>query len=93
MRGTACAVMNAANETAVELFLNRKIRFCQIYEYVRSAVEALKQDGIPVTVDLTGLAAGSYSCQLRFPTENYPDVSFEPETPALTVTLSETTAE
>ena len=41
MRGTACAVMNAANETAVELFLNRKIRFCQIYEYVRSAVEAL----------------------------------------------------
>ena len=41
MRGTACAVMTAANETAVELFLNRKIRFCQIYEYVRSAVEAL----------------------------------------------------
>ena len=59
----------------------------------RSAVEALKQDGIPVTVDLTGLAAGSYSCELRFPTENYPDVSFEPETPALTVTLSEATAE
>ena len=59
----------------------------------RSAVEALKQDGIPVTVDLTGLAAGSYSCELRFPTENYPDVTFEPETPALTVTLSEATAE
>ena len=59
----------------------------------RSAVEALKKDGIPVTVDLTGLAAGSYSCELRFPTENYPDVSFEPETPALTVTLSPATAE
>ena len=59
----------------------------------RSAVEALKQDGIPVTVDLTGLAAGSYSCELRFPTENYPDVSFEPETPALTVTLSAAAAE
>lgn len=59
----------------------------------RSAVEALRKDGIPVTVDLTGLAAGSYSCELRFPTENYPDVSFEPETPALTVTLSETPAE
>ena len=59
----------------------------------RSAVEALKQDGIPVTVDLTGLAAGSYSCELRFPTENYPDVSFEPETPALSVTLSAAAAE
>ena len=41
MRGTACAVMNAANETAVELFLREKIRFCEIYELVRSAVEAL----------------------------------------------------
>ena len=44
-------------------------------------------------MDLTGLTAGSYSCALRFPTENYPDVSFEPETPALTVTLSQATAE
>lgn len=59
----------------------------------RSAVEALKQDGIPITVDLTGLEAGSYSCELRFPTENYPDVTFEPETPALTVTLTEAPAE
>jgi 1-deoxy-D-xylulose-5-phosphate reductoisomerase len=41
MRGTACAVMNAANEAAVDLFLNKRIRFCEIYELVRSAVEAL----------------------------------------------------
>ena len=46
-----------------------------------------------MTVDLTDLAAGSYSCELHFPTENYPDVTFEPETPALTVTLNPATAE
>ncbi len=59
----------------------------------RSTVEALKKDGIPITVDLTDLEAGSYSCELRFPTENYPDVTFEPETPSLTVTLTEAPAE
>ena len=41
MCGTACAVMNAANEAAVDLFLHEKIRFCEIYALVRSAVEAL----------------------------------------------------
>ena len=55
--------------------------------------EALKKDGIPVTVDLTDLGAGTYTCALRFPTENYPDVSFEPETPVLTVSLSEAVPE
>ena len=55
----------------------------------RSAVEALKRDGIPITVDLTGFQAGTYSCTLRFPTENYPDVTFEPEISAITVTLTE----
>lgn len=54
----------------------------------KSAVEALKQDGIPITVNLTGYQAGTYSCALRFPTENYPDVSFEPEVSAITVTLT-----
>lgn len=55
----------------------------------RSAVEALKRDGIPITVDLTGFQAGTYSCPLRFPTENYPDVTFEPEISVITVTLTE----
>ena len=55
----------------------------------KSAVEALKRDGIPITVDLTGFQAGSYSCPLRFPTENYPDVTFEPEISAITVTLTQ----
>ena len=59
----------------------------------RSAVEALKKDGIPVTVDLTGLGAGSHSCELRFPVEGYPGVSFEPETPAISIVLTEAKAE
>ena len=55
----------------------------------RSVVEQLKENGIPVTVDLTGLTAGIYECTLNFPTETYSNVRFEPEMPAITVTLSE----
>lgn len=55
----------------------------------RSSVEEMKRSGVSVTVDLTGLGAGSHSCELRFPEESYPGVSFEPETPAITVSLSE----
>ena len=32
--GTACALMNAANETAVSMFLNDRISFCEIYDKV-----------------------------------------------------------
>ena len=46
-----------------------------------------------VTVDLTGLGAGSHSCELRFPVEGYPGVSFEPETPAISIVLTEAKAE
>ena len=35
----SCAVMNAANEAAVQLFLEDKIGFPEIYELVREAVE------------------------------------------------------
>lgn len=59
----------------------------------KSAIEALKKDGIPITVNLTGFQEGTYSCPLRFPTENYPDVSFEPEISAITVTLTRATEE
>ena len=52
-------------------------------------IDALKQEGIPITVNLTGFAAGEYSCPLRFPTENYPEVSFEPEVSAIDVKLTE----
>lgn len=55
----------------------------------KSAVEALKADGIPITVNLTDYTAGEYSCPLRFPTENYPQVSFEPEVSAIQVKLTQ----
>ena len=59
----------------------------------RSAIEALKTEGIPITVNLTGYTAGEYSCPLRFPTENYPEVTFEPEIAAIAVKLTESTGE
>ena len=71
-------------------------QYKQIQVYVtgpRSAVEALKKDGIPITVNLTDYTAGSYSCPLQFPTENYPDVTFDPETSAINVNLTEVTPE
>ena len=39
--GTACPVMNGANEAAVALYLEDKIGFYDIYELVRGAVEAV----------------------------------------------------
>ena len=39
--GTACPVMNGANEAAVALFLEDKIGFYDIYELVSGAVEAV----------------------------------------------------
>lgn len=59
----------------------------------RSVVEALKEDGIPITVNLTGFAEGEYSCPLRFPVENYPEVSFEPEISTISVKLTQITEE
>lgn len=59
----------------------------------RSVVEALREDGIPITVNLTDLAEGEYSCPLRFPTENYPEVSFEPEISTISVKLTQITEE
>ncbi len=39
--GTACPVMNGANEAAVALFLEGKIGFYEIYSLVKGAVEAV----------------------------------------------------
>lgn len=39
--GTACPVLNGANEEAVALYLEDKIGFYEIYELVRGAVEAV----------------------------------------------------
>ncbi|MGO9481938.1 MAG: 1-deoxy-D-xylulose-5-phosphate reductoisomerase [Candidatus Kryptoniota bacterium] len=39
--GTATSVLNAANEAAVDLFLQRKIKFTQIAEFVREALDSI----------------------------------------------------
>ena len=55
----------------------------------RSAVEAMEESGVPITVDLSGLGAGEHTCPLIMPTENHADLTFEPETPEITITLTE----
>lgn len=45
MGGVSCAVMNAANEIAVQLYLKKVISFGGIYETVASAVENIKGSG------------------------------------------------
>lgn len=42
IRGTACAVMNAANEEAVGLYLEEKISFNEIYECVCYVMDTIK---------------------------------------------------
>ena len=53
----------------------------------RSEIEELMTDGIDAVVDLTGLAAGSYDLALTVPEESYPGITFEMETPTVSVTL------
>jgi len=45
--GTATAVLNAANEAAVDLFLQRKIGFLRIAELVRKALDTLPKKSSP----------------------------------------------
>ena len=50
--GTACAVMNGANEEAVALFLQDKIGFYDIYELVSKAVAEVKNIQNPTLEDI-----------------------------------------
>lgn len=50
--GTACAVMNGANEEAVALFLDDKIGFYDIYELVKAAVEEVPNVMEPALEDI-----------------------------------------
>lgn len=52
MGGTACAVMNGANEEAVALFLQDKIGFYEIYELVAKAVEEVPHVQDPSLEDI-----------------------------------------
>ena len=52
--GTATAVLNGANEQAVELFLNRKIAFKQIPESIEAALEKHSVKSNPSIDDVLG---------------------------------------
>ena len=52
MGGTACAVMNGANEEAVALFLNDEIGFYDIYELVSRAVREVPNVMEPTLEDI-----------------------------------------
>ncbi|SHH75841.1 1-deoxy-D-xylulose 5-phosphate reductoisomerase [Sporobacter termitidis DSM 10068] len=65
--GTACAVMNAANEAAVSLFLEEKIAFSAIYECVAAALDRIRNieapsidDILAADLEARGFVAGLY---------------------------------
>lgn len=55
----------------------------------RSEVEQLQNDGVSVSVDLSGLSAGTYEIEPVFDTERFPNITFQPEHEKMTVTLTE----
>jgi 1-deoxy-D-xylulose-5-phosphate reductoisomerase len=57
--GTACAVLNAASETAVALFLEEKISFLEIEEYVAGALETIRNISSPSLVDILSADAAA----------------------------------
>ena len=58
--GTAPAVMNAANEVAVHLFLDGEIGYNDIYDYVIETVETL---GVSPATDLDALIAADHAAR------------------------------
>ncbi len=50
--GTATAILNAANEAAVDLFLRGKIRFLQIAEYVKGALDSIESKSAPAIEEI-----------------------------------------
>ena len=52
VKGTACAVLNAANEMAVQLFLNDETTFNAIYELCYAAVETIPNVENPTLEDI-----------------------------------------
>lgn len=55
----------------------------------RSVVEQLQNDGVFVSVDLTGMGAGTYEIEPVFDNERFPNITFQPEHEKMTVTLTE----
>lgn len=56
----------------------------------RSTVEQLQQDGVFMSLDLTGLGPGTHEIEPTFDQERYPNVTFKPEHDRVTVVLTET---
>ena len=54
-----------------------------------SQIREIKETGLAVTVDITGMEAGTHSAKMSFPTDIYPDVTFTPENEEIDFTLSE----
>lgn len=54
------AVYNAANEKAVSLFLSKKIRFLEIYDLIREAMENHKVIAEPSLEDILETEAAVY---------------------------------
>lgn len=55
--GLSTAVLNAANEAAVALFLNDKIKFCQIADAVEAALDSIDASGEVTVENVLGVDA------------------------------------
>ncbi|MCL2046478.1 MAG: 1-deoxy-D-xylulose-5-phosphate reductoisomerase [Oscillospiraceae bacterium] len=62
MGGTAGAILNGANEAAVDLFLQEKISYPQIYESIKTALETIPIIETPTLEDI--IEAGKEANQL-----------------------------
>lgn len=58
----------------------------------RSRIEALLEEGLVATVDLTGYGAGSYNVPITIDYTNYPNIVFEMDADEVQVTLDEESA-
>lgn len=58
--GSMPTVYNAANEKAVSLFLNRKIKFLEIYDLIQGAMEHHKVTALPSVEEILGAEAETY---------------------------------
>lgn len=58
--GSMPAVFNAANEKAVSLFLNKKIKFLEIYDLIQGAMEHHKAVGNPSVDEILAAEAETY---------------------------------
>jgi 1-deoxy-D-xylulose-5-phosphate reductoisomerase len=64
--GTCGAVLNAANEVAVERFLNRELSFCEIPRACRAVLESHNFDPAPTLTDLLRLDRWAREEMLRW---------------------------